>query len=91
LQRILQKATLEKLHRLRFVRLYMESFEIQLLEDQFTIEPLENGLYRILEGENKVGVIFPEPDGDQVRWATQDELEDGFVQQVGELITEHNM
>ena len=68
----------------------MESFEIQLLEDRFRIEPLENGLYRIIEGENKVGVIFPEPDGDQVKWATQDELEDGFVQQVGELITEHN-
>ena len=69
----------------------MESFEIQLLEDRFKIEPLENGLYRIMAGENKVGVIFPEPDGDQVKWTTQDELEDGFVQQVGELITEHNM
>ena len=69
----------------------MESFEIQLLEDRFKIEQLENGLYRILEGENKVGVIFPEPYGDQVKWSTQDELEDGFVQQVGELITEHNM
>ncbi|MES2456321.1 MAG: hypothetical protein V4594_12300 [Bacteroidota bacterium] len=69
----------------------MESFEMQLLKDRFTIEPLENGLYRIMEGVNKVGVIFPEPDGDQVKWATQDKLEDGFVQQVGELITEHNM
>jgi hypothetical protein len=69
----------------------MESFEIQLLADRFTIEPLENGLYRIMEGENKIGVIFPEPDGDQVTWTTQDELEQGFVQQIGELITEHNM
>lgn len=69
----------------------MESFEIQLLEDLFTIEPLENGLYRIVEGENKLGVIFPEPDGDQVRWNTQDDLDEGFVQQVGELITKHNM
>jgi hypothetical protein len=69
----------------------MESFEIQLLEDRLLIEPLENGLYRIMEGDNKVGVIFAEADGDQVKWATQDELEDGFVQQVGELITEHNM
>ena len=69
----------------------MESFEIQLLADRFTIEPLENGLYRIMEGENKIGVIFPEPDRDQVKWATQDELEPGFVQQIGELITEHNL
>ena len=69
----------------------MESFEIQLLEERFQIEPLENGLYRIMQGENKVGVIFPEPDDDQVKWVTQDELEEGFVRQVGELITEHNM
>lgn len=69
----------------------METFEIQLLEDRFRIEPLENGLYRIMEGENKVGVIFPEYDGDQVKWTSQDELENGFVQQIGELITEHNM
>ena len=69
----------------------MESFEIQLLEDRFQIEPLENGLYRIMEGNNKVGVVFAEPDGDQVRWSTQDDLEPGFVAQVGELITEHNM
>jgi len=69
----------------------MESFEIQLLEDRLRIEPLENGLYRIMEGENKLGVVFAEPDGDQVRWRTQDDLKPGFVEQVGELITEHNM
>ena len=56
---------------------HMESFEIQLLEDRFKIEPLENGLYRIMEEEDKVGVIFPKPDGDAVKWATQDELEAG--------------
>jgi hypothetical protein len=69
----------------------MESFEIQLLEDHFRVEPLENGLYRIMEGENKLGVIYAEADGDQVVWETQDELNYDFVQQIGELITEHNM
>ena len=44
-----------------------------------------------MQGEKKVGVIFPEPDEDQVKWVTQVELEEGFVRQVGELITEHNM
>ena len=68
----------------------MQTFDIQLRESQLTIEPLENGLYRIIDGEEKVGVIYPEPDGEQVVWCTQDKLEDGFVQQVGELITEHN-
>lgn len=69
----------------------MEPFQIQLLEDQFTVEPLENGLYRILEGENKLGVIYAEAEEDQVVWSTQDELDHDFVQQMGELITEHNM
>lgn len=69
----------------------MEPFEIQLVADQFRIEPLENGLYRIIEGENKLGVIYAEAEGDQVVWATQDELDHDFVQQIGELITEHNM
>ncbi|MES2828821.1 MAG: hypothetical protein V4687_11715 [Bacteroidota bacterium] len=69
----------------------MQSFEIQLLESKLTIEPQENGTYRIMEGEEKVGVVYPEPDGDQVTWSTQDELDTDFVQQIGELITEHNM
>lgn len=69
----------------------MENFEIQLQEQRYTIEPQNNGLYRIMDGEEKIGVIFAEADEDQVTWTTQDELENGFVQQMGELITEHNM
>lgn len=69
----------------------MQTFEVQLLQDRFQIEPLDNGVYRIMEGENKIGAIYAEASGDQVKWSTQDELEDGFVQQIGELITEHNM
>lgn len=69
----------------------MEAFEIQLLEDHFTVAPLENGLYRIMEGENKLGVIYAEAEGDQVVWDTQDDLEEDFVQQIGELIAEHSM
>lgn len=72
----------------------MEPFEIQLLEDRFRIEPLEDGLYRIMEGDNRLGVIFLESEGDQdkwVKWATESDLDDGLIQQIGELITEHNM
>jgi hypothetical protein len=70
----------------------MISFEIQLLESHLTIEPQDNGTYRVMEGENKLGVIYPESMGDQVIWNTQDEtLNFDFVQQIGELITEHNM
>lgn len=69
----------------------MQSFKIQLLESHLTIQPQENGTYRVMEGENKLGVIYPEPAGDQVVWNTLDELEPDFLQQIGELITEHNM
>lgn len=69
----------------------MKSFEIQLPGSHLTIEPQENGTYRVMEGENKLGVIYPEPTGDQVIWNTQDELDFDYVQQIGELITEHNM
>ena len=69
----------------------MESFTIQLPESNLTIEPLENGLYRVMDGDNKLGVIYPEAEGDEVVWNTQDDLDDIFVQQIGELITEHNM
>lgn len=69
----------------------MEAFDIQLLESKLRIEPLENGLYRVMEGEHKIGVIYAEADGDQVVWDTQDDLDRDFIQQIGELITEHNM
>lgn len=69
----------------------MKSFEIQILDSKLTIEPLESGVYRVTEGGNKLGVIYAEADGDQVVWETQDKLEPDFVQQIGELITEHNM
>ena len=52
----------------------MNSFDIQLLESHLTIEPQDNGTYRVMEGENKLGVIYPEPMGDQVIWNTQDEI-----------------
>ncbi|ETZ20170.1 hypothetical protein [Pedobacter sp. V48] len=69
----------------------MKSFDIQLLESHLTIEPQDNGTYRVMEGEDKLGVIYPEPTGDQVIWTTHDEMEFDFVQQIGELIAEHNM
>lgn len=70
----------------------MKSFDIQILESHLTIEPQDNGTFRIMEGENKLGVIYPEPTSDQaIWWNTQDKLEFDFVQQIGELITEHTM
>lgn len=69
----------------------MESFEVQLVNDRFTIEPQDNGLYRILQGEEKIGAVYADARDNEIVWTTQDDLEEGFVQQIGELITEHNL
>lgn len=69
----------------------MENFNIQLLDKNYTIEPQENGTYRIVEGGEKIGVVYPEPGDLDIEWKTMDDLEEGFVAQIGELITEHNM
>ena len=68
----------------------MESFGVQLLADRFVIEPQENGTFRVMEGEQKLGVVYPEPGENGVEWKTMDELDVNFVAQIGELISEHN-
>jgi len=68
----------------------MESFDLQLSDKQLKIEPQDNGTFRIMDGIDKIGVIYPEPSDEEVVWSTQDELEDDFVQQLGKMITEHN-
>jgi hypothetical protein len=69
----------------------MEQFTIQLLDKSYGIEPQENGTFRIFDGEEKIGVVYPEPGTLGVEWKTMDELEEGFVSQIGELISEHHM
>lgn len=69
----------------------MEKFNIQLVEQTFLIEPQENGTFRIFDGEEKIGVIYPEVEEDGIIWKTMDNLDNDFVQQLGELVSEHNM
>ncbi|WP_316771505.1 hypothetical protein [Pedobacter frigiditerrae] len=69
----------------------MQSFEIQIVENKYTVEPQENGTFRILDGEEKLGVIYPEPGDDGVEWRTMDGIDPDFVNQLGELISEHSL
>lgn len=69
----------------------MENFSIQLIDQTYQIEPQENGTFRIFEGEEKIGVIYPEVGEDGTVWKTMDDLNPDFVAQVGELVSEHNM
>ena len=69
----------------------MQPFEVQLPDKTYRIEPQENGAFRILDGEEKIGVVYPEVSELGTEWKTMDELEEGFVSQIGELISEHHM
>lgn len=69
----------------------METFNIQLLDKDYSIEPQENGTFRILEDEQKIGVVYPEVGEFGTEWKTMDDLDEGFVSQIGELISEHTM
>ena len=69
----------------------MEAFNIQLLDKTYGVEPQENGTFRLIEGEEKIGVVYPEPGDLAVEWRSMDDLEEDFVAQIGELIAEHNL
>lgn len=69
----------------------MESFNIELPGSKLTVEPLKGGSYRIMEGSRKLCVVYAEEKNGEVLWFTEDNLNIDFVQQIGELITEHNL
>ncbi|MFD0942085.1 hypothetical protein [Pedobacter boryungensis] len=69
----------------------MESFEIQLIDKTYTIEPQENGTFRVMDGEQKIGVVYPEVGNFDVEWKTMDDMGSDFAGQIGELISEHQM
>jgi len=68
-----------------------EEFSVNTPDGTFGIAPQENGTYRILQGENKIGVIYAEPGEQGVRWRTMDQMGDRFVMMIGEAITAHNL
>lgn len=69
----------------------MENFEVQLVDKIYTIEPQENGTFRVMDGEEKVGVVYPELGTLGVEWKTMDDIGDDFAAQIGELISEQQM
>lgn len=67
----------------------MESFTIQLTGTDYEIFPQDNGTFRVMEWEEKIGVVYPDPGTLGIEWKTMDSLEEGFAEQLGELISEH--
>lgn len=67
-----------------------ESFKINTLEGSYDIEPHENGTYRIMDGERKIGVIYPEAGEQGTQWKSMDEIGSRFITMIGEAITSHH-
>jgi len=68
----------------------MENFKVTAEDGEYTIEPQENGTYRILQQGNKIGVVYAEPGDQGTQWRTMDELDDHLVMTIGEQITANN-
>lgn len=69
----------------------MQKFSVQLFGKCYEIEPLLNGTFCIHKDDMKIGTIYPEPGKLDLEWKTKDELEEGFVAQLGKLIAEHDL
>ncbi|MCZ4224810.1 PRC-barrel domain-containing protein [Pedobacter rhodius] len=67
-----------------------EQFNVDTEAGIFTVEPQENGTYRILDGENKIGVIYAEACSEGTEWRTMDKLDDRLIIDLGQAITVHN-
>jgi len=67
-----------------------QDFYVNLDNRTLRVEPQENGIYRIFDNDVKVGAIYAQPSERGVKWATMDQLDDRFVEVLGEAITEYN-
>ncbi|KLT67332.1 PRC-barrel domain-containing protein [Pedobacter sp. BMA] len=67
-----------------------DHFIVSTSQGTFIIQPQANGIYRVFEGENKIGVIYAEPGHNGSKWQTMDHLDEGLVINLGEAITHHN-
>ncbi|WP_079701209.1 hypothetical protein [Daejeonella lutea] len=67
----------------------MEPFEINLVGENLTVTPIENGSYVITKAGREVTVLVPEiTDGALTIWKSKDMSIDQAMQ-IGELIEEH--
>ena len=68
----------------------MEKFELNLNGLNHDVLPQDNGTYRIMNGEEKIGVIYAEPGDEGPQWKTLDDLDTDLVNDLGKAITDHN-
>lgn len=67
-----------------------KTFELDTTDGRFTIIPENNGNYRVLNGEQTIGVVYQESGELDKQWRAVDELGNRFVTMIGAAITAHN-
>lgn len=70
----------------------MEIFEINLAGDRLKVLPNSDNSYTILKGDDRIAVIYSEESEELgTIWKSDDEINEMFVKQVGELIMEREL
>lgn len=71
----------------------METFEINLVGEVLTVQPLDNDTFEIYRDEKLLATLTPTIDdhtGGTI-WETADLIAPDYAKQIGELIEEHEM
>lgn len=70
----------------------MEPFEINLLGERLMVHPQPDGSFQVFRGETKLATLIPNENSYMDNgWTSLDLISSEYVQQIGELIEEHEM
>jgi len=65
-------------------------FEISTDRGILHIQPHENGMYRVFDKGEKIGVVYSQSEDNRLVWRTMDDMNETLVSQIGDQIINHN-
>lgn len=67
----------------------IDPYAILLHGVKLTIYPQEDGGYKVYKGSNLLADLYPEVTESGTTWETSDWIDQDYVEQIGELIHDH--
>jgi hypothetical protein len=68
----------------------METFEIEVATGgssiTYSINPLEDGSFQVLQQHDVVGIVFPNTREQGVTWTTDDDIDEDLLENIGKAI-----
>jgi hypothetical protein len=68
----------------------METFEIEVATGgssiTYSINPLEDGSFQVLQQQDVVGIVFPNTREQGVTWTTDDDIDEDLLENIGKAI-----